>query len=107
VDPDNIPRLLSFVCAEIAPVDPGAPLPTPEDPDLAALAEIAANVDRTRLLFFSLEHEAPSAREINGTTAHFTDRFYIVDLEDATLWGHDDCKSLLAQDAYGPRGGAP
>jgi hypothetical protein len=107
VDPENVPRLLSFVCAEIAPVDPGAPLPTPEDPDLADLAEIDAIIDRTRLLFFSLEHEAPSARDINGTTVHFTDRFYIVDLEDATGWGYDDCKSLLAADAYGQRGGAP
>ena len=83
IDPN---RLFSFVCAEIAPVD------SVDDPA----------VGPTRLLFFSLEHEPPTQVDIDEQTVYYTDRLFIVGVEDATTWGAPNCKVLIAQNTAEP-----
>ncbi|MCB9139559.1 MAG: hypothetical protein H6642_14550 [Caldilineaceae bacterium] len=86
----DISRLLSFVCAEITPID---------------VTSGEATTEGKHFLFFSLEHEPPASIEVNGETIHLPDRFVIVDMENANDWGQSDCKSIIAQNT--PEVGAP
>jgi hypothetical protein len=74
----EVRQLRAFVCAEITAIIP--------DP----------NAPYRELLFFTLGHIPPEDETRNGVTTHYTDRLRVLRIDQATEWGYDDCRTLIA-----------